>query len=191
MLKKLIEKLDKTLTLEYVNKYLRSKGIATNERGENTLMFKLYDMNWKLYCENGRFGLRNSFNLGNNIDMISLIRAANKLNTDRWIVKAFIETYTPKDENNLPIGEMYSSIIFSFESFCYSESAFNKMYEFAIYAITDGIEYHKNCYGKFLNEQKTMQTTAPIGFHTEPNQSKEATIAINNQKRPRIGFVQY
>lgn len=43
MLRQLINKMRKPLTLEYVNNYLRSKGVATNERGENGLSFKLYD----------------------------------------------------------------------------------------------------------------------------------------------------
>ena len=147
-------------------------------------------MNWFLNCESGRFGLRNSFNLGDDIDMSCLIQAANRLNTERWIVKAFIETYTPKEENNIPDGETYSSIIFSFESFCYSESAFDKMYEFAIYAMSDGIEYHRKCYWELLNERKSKQTTQPIGFHTEQKQNKDTAVAVDNQKRPRIGFVQ-
>ena len=114
MLRQLINKMRKPLTLEYVNNYLRSKGVATNERGENGLSFKLYDMNWELYLEKERLGIRNSFQLSDDIEYSCLLQAANKLNNQRWIVKAFIETFDPvecKEDNK---EEVLSSIVFSF-----------------------------------------------------------------------------
>ena len=55
-------------------------------------------MNWDLYCEKDRLGLRNSFNIGNDTDKECLLKAANKLNNDRWIVKAFIDEYIPEKD---------------------------------------------------------------------------------------------
>ena len=72
----LASKLDKPVTIEYAMEYLRAKGIATGECGSNNLSFKLYDMNWDMYIEEGRFGLRNSFNVGSDINI--LLSAKNR-----------------------------------------------------------------------------------------------------------------
>ena len=98
MIRNLIQKFVKPLSLDYVTKYLRNKGIATHASGENGLRFKLYDMNWDVYCEEGRFGLRSSFNLGDDINMDCMYKAVNKLNEERWIVKSFIETYSSNED---------------------------------------------------------------------------------------------
>ena len=97
----LASKLDKPVTIEYAMEYLRAKGIATGECGSNNLSFKLYDMNWDMYIEEGRLGLRNSFNVGSDINMDCLMKAMNQLNSERWVVKSFIETFTPNDENGI------------------------------------------------------------------------------------------
>ena len=85
MLNRILKRFRKPLSIEYINKQLRSKGIATNQSGENSLSFKLYDMNWELYYEKDRFSLRNSFNISSDTDKECLLKAANKLNNDRWI----------------------------------------------------------------------------------------------------------
>ncbi len=190
MIKKIIEKLDKAPSLEYVNKFLRKKGIATNVQDENNLSFKLYDMNWDLNCENGRLGLRVFFNLGDDINISYMYQAVNRFNKERWIVKAFIDTYTPKEENGDKVdAKVISSIIFSFESFCYSQSAFDKMYEFAIYAMTDGMDFHRKCYTELIKEAKSINNTSPIGFHTTSVHEGGTSVASNNN-RPKIGFIQ-
>ena len=109
----LASKLDKPVTIEYAMEYLRAKGIATGECGSNNLSFKLYDMNWDMYIEEGRLGLRNSFNVGSDINMDCLMKAMNQLNSERWVVKSFIETFTPNDENGIAQKESFSSIVFS------------------------------------------------------------------------------
>ena len=40
------------------------------------MTFKFYDMNWDLYCEKDRLGLRNSFNIGNDTDTMATIVGA-------------------------------------------------------------------------------------------------------------------
>ena len=190
MIRQVINKLRKPISIGYIHKYLRSKGIATNERGENNLTFKLYDTNWDLFCEKERVGLRCSLTLGNDIDMQCMLQAANELNNERWIVKAFINTYTAGEEDNTAEKISISSIIFSFESFCYSEADFGNIYEFAIYALTDGIEYHRKAYVDLLNKHKSKSASTPIGFHTESTVNEGTSVAAaDNQKRNRIGFV--
>lgn len=188
MFDKILKKIRKPLSLDYINKQLRAKGIATNLKGENNLTFKLYDMNWDLYCEKERFSLRNSFNIGNDTDKECLQKAANKLNNDRWIVKAFVDEYIPEeDEQNSK--ESISSIIFSFESFCTSEVDFINLYEFAIYAMTDAIEFHRKCYIDFVKEKETASSNTPIGFKVQKNNNENNTFAENKSKRTKIGFV--
>ena len=75
MFDNILKRIRKPLSIEYINKQLRTKGIATNLKGENNLTFKLYDMNWDLYCEKDRLGLRNSFNIGNDTDKELLLSA--------------------------------------------------------------------------------------------------------------------
>lgn len=93
MFNSILKKFRKPLSIEYINQQFRSKGIATNMSSENSLSFKLYVMNWDLYCEKDRFSLRNSFNFSNDTDQEYLLKAANKLNNDRWIAEAFIDEY--------------------------------------------------------------------------------------------------
>ena len=186
MLRQLINKMRKPLTLEYVNNYLRSKGVATNERGENGLSFKLYDMNWELYLQKERLGIRNSFQLSDDIEYSCLLQAANKLNNQRWIVKAFIETFDPvecKEDNK---EEVLSSIVFSFEGFCYSVNEFMNLYEFAVYAIMDAIEFHRKSYNEILHAQ--ANNTPRIGFRTN-TESDNTNRNVKNVNRNKIGFV--
>ncbi len=190
MINKIIEKLDKPLSLEYVNKFLRKKGIATNVQDEKNLSFKVYDMNWDLNCENGRLGLRVFFNLGDDINISCMHQAVNRFNRERWIVKAFIDSYTPKEENSDKVDtKVISSIIFSFENFCYSQSTFEKIYEFAIYAMADGIEFHRKCYAELIEEAKSINNSSPIGFHSTCVHEGSTSVASNNN-RPKIGFIQ-
>lgn len=60
---KILQSLYAGLSLSYINNFLRHKGIATNEYSKENLSFKLYDMNWDLSYEKGRFGLRVTFDL--------------------------------------------------------------------------------------------------------------------------------
>ena len=115
MFDNILKRIRKPLSIEYINKQLRAKGIATNLKGENNLTFKLYDMNWDLYCEKDRLGLRNSFNIGNDTDKECLLKAGNKLNNDRWIVKAFIDEDIPEED-----GQKGKETI-EFHRKCYTE----------------------------------------------------------------------
>lgn len=188
MFDNILKRIRKPLSIEYINKQLRAKGIATNLKGENNLTFKLYDMNWDLYCEKDRLGLRNSFNIGNDTDKECLLKAANKLNNDRWIVKAFIDEYIPEEDEQKG-KETISSIIFSFESFCTSETDFSNLYEFAIYAMTDAIEFHRKCYTELLKEKEAASSNTPIGFNVQRDNNENSTVAENKKTRTKIGFV--
>lgn len=185
MLRKLIKKFRKPLTLAYVNHYLRSKGVATNERGENSLSFKLYDMNWELYLESDRLGIRNSFTLGEDVEYSCLLQAANKLNNERWIIKAFLDMYEPVEHKEEVKEDIISSIVFSFEGFCYSANDFISLYEFAVYAIMDAIEFHRKSYNEFLHAK--AYDTPHIGFRTN-NESEHQNIGVKNENRNKIGF---
>lgn len=186
MFQQLLSKIRKPINLEYANNYLRSKGVATNERGENSLSFKLYDMNWELYLENDRLGIRNSFTLGNDIEYSCLLQAANKLNNQRWIVKAFIDSFEPAECKENASEEVISSIVFSFEGFCYSSSEFESLYEFAVYAIIDAIEFHRKSYNEILNVQ--ANDTPHIGFRTN-TESENSNRGVKNVDRNKIGFI--
>lgn len=188
MLNRILKRFRKPLSIEYINKQLRSKGIATNQSGENSLSFKLYDMNWELYYEKDRFSLRNSFNISSDTDKECLLKAANKLNNDRWIAKAFIDEYIAENDS-LKNKETISSIIFSFESFCYSEMDFMNMYEFAIYAMTDAIEFHRKCYAELMKEKESISSNNPIGFNARRNNNEDSTVVENKKTRTRIGFI--
>lgn len=190
MIRNLIQKFVKPLSLDYVTKYLRNKGIATHASGENGLRFKLYDMNWDVYCEEGRFGLRSSFNLGDDINMDCMYKAVNKLNEERWIVKSFIETYSSNEDCTDKTEETNTSIVFSFEGFCYSERDFDKIYEFAIYAMTDGIEFHRKIYAETVKEFN-LNKTKPIGYNSEHETNEKLVSAVDNKQRRRIGFHSY
>ena len=188
MLNNILKKYRKPLSIDYINKQLRSKGIATSPRGDNNLTFKLYDMNWDLYCEKGRFGLRNSFNIGNDTDMECMLKAANKLNNDRWIVKAFIDECVSEEKGEKSKGNI-SSIIFSFESFCSSEMDFMNLYEFAIYAMTDAIEFHRKCYIELVKGKESVSFNTSIGFNIHNINNDDNAVAENKKTRTRIGFV--
>ena len=179
---KILQSLYAGLSLLYINNFLRHKGIATNEYSKEYLSFKLYDMNWDLSYEKGRFGLRVTFDLGDDFDKLCMLQSVNKLNNDRWIVKAFIDKRIVKDNNEKEYCK--TSIIFSFESFCYSKSEFKKLYEFAIYAMADGLEFHRKCYRELLEEKNKIQSNPSIGFHSEQNKKD----GVDNSNRPTIGF---
>ena len=165
---KILQSLYAGLSLLYINNFLRHKGIAPNEYSKE--------------YEKGRFGLRVTFDLGDDFDKLCMLQSVNKLNNDRWIVKAFIDKRIVKDNNEKEYCK--TSIIFSFESFCYSKSEFKKLYEFAIYAMTDGLEFHRKCYRELLEEKNKIQSNPSIGFHSEQNKKD----GVDNSNRPRIGF---
>ena len=81
------------------------------------------------------------------------------------------------------------AIIFSFESFCTSETDFTNLYEFAIYAMTDAIEFHRKCYTELIKEKETATSNTPIGFNVQRDNNENSTVAENKKTRTRIGFV--
>lgn len=165
MLQTLIKKFRKPLTLEYINNYLRSKGIATNEVSETYIMFRLYDRNWVLYFEKNHLAIRYYISFDDGLDIQCLLKTNNKFNQDRWIIKSITEIVLQED--NKSINTTDSSIIFAFEGFCYTREDFVNLYEKAIYLISDAIDYHSKVYKDFLDERNKKHPQ--VGFTTHQN----------------------
>lgn len=185
----ILNKFRKPLSINYINKQLRSKGIATHPYDEHYLSFKLYDMNWDIYCDGLRLGLRTTFSLDNDMDNECLQKTTNKLNYERWGVKVYIDE-TTRDDDREEGKESSPIIVFSFESLCYSELDFMNQYEYAIYTLTDAIDFHRKSYIEFVKEKEsTAVSTHPIGFNT-PNRNNEERGTVENKKtKTKIGFV--
>ena len=183
---------EKELNLEYINKFIRNKGLASHENGENSLSFKLYDLNWRLFYEQGRLSMNISFDLGEDINIPCLMHAMNKVNEERYIVKTFMQEYTPEDEEGKPIpnAEIQRSIVFSFETLCFTEKAFEKVYEFCVYALTDSIDFHRKHYAQYLEANKTRAKDVKIGFSSQNGASDNADSTVTENNHRRIGFIQ-
>lgn len=191
MKKKLLKMLDKQLTIGYVNNFLRNKSIATNKHDENAISFKLYNLNWDLFFDGGKLSIRSSFTLGDDIKIECMVKAINALNNERYIVKSYLNYVFPQDEQGNPIKDASgrTDLVFSFENFCFTESAFCEIYEFAVYAMADAIDYHRKLYNNYLMEDANQSQMPKIGFHSMVDQQSTATSTMNKQERRRIGFV--
>ena len=190
MINELLEKIKRPLTIEYCTDYLRKKGIATLSYDETIVRFKLYDLNFDLSYEQERLVLRTSFLLGDKLDYECMLRAINKVNLERWIVKTYIDSQIVKNKDESETEER--SITFSFESFCLSRAAFCKLYEFAIYALNDCIEFHKQCYNQFLEQKNSSleKSTNKIGFNCHPETETTEHQPKERKQNHRIGFIQ-
>lgn len=182
----------KDLTIEYINQYIRKKGLASHENGENSLSFKLYDLNWCLYFEQGRLSMNVSFELGEDINIPCMMQAMNKVNEDRYIIKTFMQEFMPEDENGKPIPNtsIQRSIVFSFETLCFTEKAFDKVYEFCVYALTDSIDFHRKHYAQYLEANKTRAKDVRIGFSNQNSDSDKADSTVTENNHRKIGFIQ-
>ena len=141
-----------------MNNFLRNKSIATNKHDENAITFKLYNLNWDLFFDGGKLSIRSSFTLGDDIKMECMVKAINAINNERYIVKSYLNYVFPQDEQGNPIKDASgrTDLVFSFENFCFTESAFCEIYEFAVYAMADAIDYHSKLYNNYWK----MQTRA-------------------------------
>ena len=63
------------------------------------------------------------------------------------------------------------------------------MYEFAIYAMTDAIEFHRKCYAELVKEKESTSSNNPIGFNAKRNNNEDSTVVENKKTRTRIGFI--
>lgn len=182
---------ERELNIEYINKFIRQKGLATHMDGDKVLSFKLYDLNWRLTFEQERLHINVIFELGDDINIPCLMQAMNKLNEERYIVKTFVLEYTEEDNEgkSIPNAPIQRSIVFSFESLCFTESAFEKLYEFCVYALTDAMDYHRKLYAQYLEANKLRAKEGRIGFTQENvgNEASDATVTKNNHRK--IGFV--
>lgn len=97
----------------------------------------------------------------------------------------------PKDEDGKPIpnASIKKSIVFSFETLCFTEKAFNMAYEFCVYALTDSIDFHRKHYAQYLKAYKTRAKDVKIGFDSQnsDNCKTDSTVRENNHRR--IGFI--
>lgn len=193
---KLLGMLDRKLTVGYVNDYLRGKGIATLEHDDCWLTFKLYDLDWLLLCKDGRFGIRCTFTLREDTHMESMLKAVNTLNDERYVVKAYLCGGSCKDEDGATVKNepLYKDIVFSFESFCYTESCFPELYETAIYITADAIDSLRKLYNEYKDAQAAAVDNPPkVGFNRaagQPGQQDAAPAGMSGQERKRIGFSQ-
>ena len=183
---------EKELSLKYINKFIRHKGLASQEDGESCLSFKLYDLNWILFFEGSRLRINVNYELGENINMPCMMQAMNDVNNNRYIVKVFTAQNTPTDENGNPIKDAGTthSVVFSFETFCFTESSFDKVYEFCVYAMTNAIEFHRKQYTQYLESTQTINKDMKIGFtrEEEKHDSTDQSKAKNSSRK--IGFIQ-
>lgn len=183
---------EKGLGLEYINNYIRKKGLASYKDGETSLSFKLYDLNWSLFFEDTRLRINVNFGLGEDTNMVCMMKAMNEVNNNRYIVKVFVDQNTPTDESGNPIkdAETSYSIVFSFETFCFTESSFDKVYEFCVYAMTDAIEFHRKQYAQYLESTKTTNRDVKIGFTREEEKQDTSDASKAKNTSHRIGFIQ-
>lgn len=188
--RKLLKMLDKQLTLCYVNDYLRCKGIATLEHDDRSLTFKLYDLDWFLSCENGKFSIQCFLVIRDDTLMESMASAMNTLNKERFVVKAYLDEAPGKDGEGAPVKDTQTAkgIVISFENICYTESSFPDLYETAIYFLTDAIDGLKNLYREYRNKQDSFDNRTKIGFYNSSSQQDTGPAGMSRQERRRIGF---
>lgn len=183
--------LEKELSIEFINKYIRKKGLASHEDRENSLSFKLYDLNWVLYFERGRLSIRVNFTLDDEINIPCILQAMNKVNEERYILKTFMQEYMPEDKNGKPVpnASIQRSIVFSFETLCFTEKSFEKVYEFCVYALTDSIDTHRKYYAQYLEANKLKAKDVKIGFDKQNGTCNNADSAVAKDNQHRIGFI--
>lgn len=179
---------NKKPTIDSIINHLQSKGIATNKLSDTFVDFKLYDLNWRLSYE--KDGLVISVGLGINPEFNRACMAAanNRINNERFLVKAYVDSYQPLDKEGKPIPEAETEygLVFHLETFCYTQDDFRKAYEFGIFAIKDAMEFHNRYYHQ-LGEEERTQATNKIGFNAHKEENAEEAIVASDRPRP-IGF---
>lgn len=191
---KLLGMLDRKLTVGYVNDYLRGKGIATLEHDDCWLTFKLYDLDWHLFCKDGKFYIHCVLALRDDTHMESMLKAVNTMNDERYVVKAYLRGGSCKDEDGTPVKDapVYKDIVFTFESFCYTESCFPELYEAAIYLTADAIDSLRKLYNEYKDAQAAaVDNPQKVGFNRAAGQQGQhdaAPAGMSGQERKRIGF---
>lgn len=183
---------EKELTIEYITKFIRKKGLASSVNGENGLLFKLYDMNWRLFFEKGRLSMNVNFEIGEDINIPCLLQAINKVNEERYMIKTFMQEFMPEAEDGKPIpnAEVHKVIVFSFETLCFTEKAFMTAYEFCVYALTDSIDAHRKHYAQYLEQTKSKAQDIKIGFNKQDGSNDNTNSTATKDTHCRIGFVQ-
>lgn len=192
MRKKILKILDKKLSIDYVNDFLRRKGIATDKYDEGMISFKLYGYDWIIIyeCEYGKIFMRIRFTINDDDQIDKLMKAANKVNCEHYAVKVYLDEFVPQDEAVNPIKDAKTyTLVFSFEHFCFTESAFDRLYEYAIYAMIETIDYCKKKYNEYKTEYITPDHLPTIGFHSAAEQSDATSVTADKHKQKQIGFI--
>lgn len=179
---------DRKLTLEYMNEYLRRKGIATSEIHDNMFSFRLYDNNWDIIYVDVRLLIRLNFMLGKDVRMDCMTKSVNYLNHDLFGVKSYLSESQPRDEEGKIIENAESDkfISFSFEQMCFTESAFRQVYEYGIYAMMDAMDYHKKLLNKCMTEPDG--NSPRIGFNSSEGKSDGVDVKKAQSQNGRVGF---
>lgn len=85
-------------------------------------------------------------------------------------------------------------MVFSFESFCYTESCFPELYETAIYFTADAIDSLRKLYNDYKDAQTVAVDNLPkVGFNRAAGQQGQhdtAPASMSGSERKRIGFSQ-
>lgn len=179
-----------TLNADNALEFIQSKGMPARKDSDNSVIFKLNNEAFTIYVGEGRFSLSRTYNLDNEISDIALSRSNNEIMSDRYCLKAFVNVYREKDEDrkDIPSTILGRTLVFSCESLCGSYEEFKRQYEWAIYALTDGIAYHQSVYGRILQEMTDESDQSNrIGFKqdTSDDQSIESGTTTAHRK---IGF---
>lgn len=183
------------LTMEFINDYLQSKGIATQVQDENFVKFKLYNIAWDLVSYDGKLILRANFTLDKDTDMETMQKACNAVNYERFCVKASTAEIPEFDEDGKAKPDTLQgySIHFILETFCETKSEFKKAYEFGLYGIMDAMEFHSNTLNALTAKANAKPRGKKIGFSTNEEPVAEvaeepAEIKIASQTERKIGF---
>ena len=153
----------KPLPINFVNKKLRSEGIETHFKNENILSFNLCDSDWDLFCDEKRFGLSQSYKIDDDLDKECVLKAANKINSQKWITKVYITESSNYGDEGKNDKEPLPFIVFIFDGFYDSKSQFMDLYEYAKFAIIDAYNHFWTDYYGFLNlkEKESENSTHP------------------------------
>ncbi|MCF0174045.1 MAG: hypothetical protein HUJ95_01775 [Bacteroidales bacterium] len=154
----LAAKADETLEVKDVINFLREKGLAVSQDTEDSLTVKIYDTNVNIDVSKGRFLMSTSYVLGDDVNIDALKEANNVFSCDRVCLKATLWPCSQKSEEGDAIeSKTRDWLSFSFENLCRNMDEFKHQYEWGVYCLFDGIEYHRQVYGKMIQNLRRIE----------------------------------
>ncbi|MBQ8055450.1 MAG: hypothetical protein IJ270_01360 [Paludibacteraceae bacterium] len=151
------EQEDDTLTLDYIVEYLRGKGLAVSKDEDISLLFKNYELNWKIFLDKQRFVMYVMFMISNTNDYDFVNEVCRRTNLTNFLVKNYISFFYKKDKNGNKTEEIEScGLVFAVEALCTTKSSFREIYEYAVYAILESIENHRKILDELENKHKSQ-----------------------------------